>query len=139
VAEGEGEPVDVVDMRLRDVVKMIRGKKGTPVTLTVRKADQRIVIIPIIRDVVEIEEAYARGAVLEDDGAGQPVGYIYLPSFYGNTRAHPGSTPARQSTDDVRRLLEAFTARRVGGVILDMRSNGGGLLDDARAMSGLFI
>jgi carboxyl-terminal processing protease len=139
VAEGGGEPVDVVDMRLRDVVKMIRGKKGTAVTLTVRKADQRIVVIPITRDVVEIEAAYARGALLEHRQVKSPVGYIYLPSFYGNTRARPGSTPARQSTEDVRRLLGELTKRGTDAVILDMRSNGGGLLDDARAMSGLFI
>ncbi|GAB4521887.1 MAG: carboxy terminal-processing peptidase [Haliangiales bacterium] len=140
VAEGvDGEPVDLGDMRLSDVVQLIRGKKGTVVTLTVKKPDERVLVIPITRDVVEVEAAYAKGAVLEHKKLRGPVGYIDVPSFYGNTRAHRGATPERSSAGDVRTLLESFSKRGVESVILDLRGNGGGLLDDARIMTGLFI
>lgn len=135
--DGE-EPVDVADMRIDKVVKMIRGKKETRVTLTVQKPDDRIEYISIVRDEVAVESAYARGAILTRPG-GTPVGYIYLPSFYGNTRAEQRGTPQRSSADDVRILLDRFTTRGVGAVVIDVRGNGGGLLGDAQEMSGLFI
>lgn len=134
--EGE-KPVDVTDMPLGKVVSMIRGKKGTVVTLTVKKPDDRVEVISITRDVVKIEAAYARGAVLELDG--KKVGYINLPSFYGNTRADPGSTGERNATDDVRALLVELDKRAVSGVIIDLRGNGGGLLNHARDITGLLI
>lgn len=140
VAQEDEAAVDIGDMRLREVVRMIRGKKGTTVTLTVKKPDDEIKTIAIVRDIVEIESTYAKGAVLDHKSAGgSKVGYIYLPSFYGNTRVAPGSTPQRRCTDDVRTLLDTFGQRGIESVILDMRGNGGGLLDDAQAMSGLFI
>ncbi len=138
VQQESGDPVDVGDMRIDNVVKMIRGPKGSDVTLTLEKPDGKIEVITITRDIVKIETAYARGAILESK-AGKPMGYIYLPSFYGNTRTQPGQTPERSCTDDVRRLLTIMAKRKVSGVILDLRGNGGGLLDDARDMSGLFI
>ncbi len=125
-----GEPVDVADMRIEDVVKMIRGPKGTVVHLKVKKAAGEEKTIDITRDVVEIEAAYARGAVLS--GRGLPtLGYIYLPSFYGGQ--------GRDAASDVRRLLAELGERKVAGVILDLRGNGGGLLDDAVELTGLFI
>lgn len=139
VAQGSDDPVDIGDMRLRDVVQLIRGKKGTVVKLTVQKSDNNIQIIPITRDVVQIEATYAKGAIIEHKEARQKVGYIYLPSFYGDTRSSRGSGPERSCTEDVRTLLDAFTARGVEAAIIDLRSNGGGLLSDARDMSGLFI
>ena len=136
--DGE-DPVDVIDMRLSDVVKMIRGPKGTVVTLSVRKSDDRVAAISITRDVIVVEASYARGALL-DLGAGyDPVGYIFLPSFYGNTRARRGATPERNATDDVRALLQKFNQRKVASVVLDLRGNGGGLLSHANDITGLFI
>jgi carboxyl-terminal processing protease len=132
-------PVDVADMRINDVVRMIRGPKGTVVTLTVKKSDKRIVPIPITRDVVVVEDAYARGAIL-NLGPKQPaVGYIQLPSFYGNTRSTRGQTPEREATDDVRALLSHFAKIKTPGVIIDLRGNGGGLLNHATEITGLLI
>lgn len=138
VTQDQAEPIDVADMRIDKVVQMIRGKKNTKVTLTVQKADDSIEYITIVRDIVEVESAYARGAILTRPG-GKPVGYIYLPSFYGSLRAQPGAPPQRSSADDVRALLDRFAKRGVEAVIMDVRGNGGGLLDDAQEMSGLFI
>lgn len=131
-------PVDVGDMPIGKVVQMIRGPKGTIVTLTVQKPTGDVENISITRDVVKIETAYARGAILSAPGKPK-VGYIYLPSFYGNTRVEPGQTPERSCTDDVRVLLVQLQKRGVTGVIVDLRGNGGGLLSDAQEMSGLFI
>ena len=124
-------------MPLSKVVKMIRGKKGTVVILTVKKTDGTVKDIAITRDVVKIEAAFARGGILEKNG--RKVGYINLPGFYGNTRTDKGATPERNATDDVRTLLTKLSAQNVDGVILDLRGNGGGLLNHARDISGLFI
>jgi carboxyl-terminal processing protease len=139
VKQAEGEPVDVADMRINDVVKMIRGPKDTVVTLTVKKPDERVLTVAITRDVVVVEAAYARGALLDLGPKNDPVGYVYLPSFYGNTRSAKGQTPERDATDDVRALLERFAAKKVSSVVLDLRGNGGGLLNHATGIAGLFI
>jgi carboxyl-terminal processing protease len=118
---------------------MIRGPKGTVVTLTVKKSDERIMPVPITRDVVIVEEAYARGALLTPAPKAQPIGYIQLPSFYGNTRSTRGQTPEREATGDVRALLEHFTKVKAAGVIIDLRGNGGGLLNHATDITGLLI
>lgn len=131
-AEGQ-EPVDVVDMRLDDVVKMIRGPKGTIVNLRIQKATGAQEALAITRDVVVVEEAYARGAVLTRKGQ-RSVGYIYLPSFYGGRGAGQ-----RTSGRDVAHLLDEMKALKVGGVVLDIRGNGGGLLGEAVTMTGALI
>jgi carboxyl-terminal processing protease len=130
---GDGQdPVDIADMRLDDVVKMIRGPKGTVVHLRIQKSTGVQQQLSITRDVVVVEETYARGALLNHKGA--PVyGYIHLPSFYG------GRNAARTAAGDVHRLLSEMKARKVAGVILDIRSNGGGLLGDAIEMTGELI
>lgn len=130
VANEGQDPVDIVNMRLDDVVKMIRGKKGTVVTLRVRKPDGHEETMSITRDVVVIEEAYARGALLNKKGA-PSIGYIHLPSFYG--------TGKRTSAKDLDRLFGEMKAKKVAGVILDLRSNGGGLLQDAVDITGELI
>src|SRR5690606_37101250 len=79
VAQGEEEPVDIAGMRLDDVVKKIKGPKGTEVRLTVKKVDGSIEVIPIVREVVEIEETYAKSSVVEKDG--KKYGIINLPKF----------------------------------------------------------
>ncbi|MDB4958547.1 MAG: Tail-specific protease precursor [Myxococcales bacterium] len=131
-AEGK-EPVDVIDMRIDDVVKMIRGPKGTVVRLRVQKPGAHEDTIAITRDVIVVEEAYARGAVLTRKGQ-KPFGYIHLPSFYGGSNSN-----ARMASADIRRLLKELKAQKVAGVVLDIRSNGGGLLGDAVKLTGEFI
>lgn len=126
------EAIDVLDMHIDDVVKMIRGPKGTVVTLRLQKPTGVQETVAITRDVVVIEEAYARGAELARKGA-PPLGYINLPSFYG------GQGSPRTASVDVRRLLGELSARKVRGVILDIRGNGGGLLGDAVRLTGELI
>ncbi len=138
VKQENGAPVDVADMRINEVVRMIRGPKGTTVTLTVKKPDERVLLISIKRDLVVVEDAYARGALLNAGGK-QQFGYIYLPSFYGNTRATKGGTPERDATNDVRALLQRFAAEKIPGVVIDLRGNGGGLLNHANDITGLLI
>jgi len=141
VAQEGKDPIDVTDMPIDKVVKMIRGPKTTVVTLTVKKADGRVENISITRDVVRIEASYARAAVLDLGPKNEPVGYILLPSFYGDTRKNTpkGAPKERNATDDLRKLLEKFEARKLGGVIIDLRGNGGGLLGHARDITGLLI
>jgi carboxyl-terminal processing protease len=126
------EAIDVVDMRLDDVVQMIRGAKGTVVRLRVQKPDGHEDTLALTRDIVKIEESYAHGAVLQRK-TGPAFGYIHLPAFYG------GPKGARAASDDVRRLLRELAKRKVSGVVLDIRSNGGGLLQDAVRLTGEFI
>ncbi|HEY0482030.1 MAG TPA: carboxy terminal-processing peptidase, partial [Kofleriaceae bacterium] len=131
-AEGQ-DPVDVVDMRLDDVVKMVRGPKGTVVHLRIRKPSGTEQTISITRDVVVVEESYARGAVINHKGQ-RPFGYIHLPSFYGGHG--PGQ---RTSGRDVAHLLSEMKALKVTGVVIDIRGNGGGLLGEAVTMTGALI
>jgi carboxyl-terminal processing protease len=131
INEGK-DPVDVFDMRIDEVVKMIRGPKGTVVRLRIRKPSGQEQTVAITRDVVVIEAAYARGALLQRKG--QPsYGYIHLPSFYG------GKGSKRNAADDVQKLLREMAQRKVPGVVLDMRSNGGGILGDAIELTGHLI
>lgn len=135
VAQGDAEPVDITDWRVDKAVQLIRGKKGTLVKLTVRKMDGTEKIIPIERDVVVIEETYTKSAVVEDTLTGSKVGYIYLPSFYANFDDPNG----RSSSMDVRREVENLKKQGVSGIVLDLRGNGGGSLQDAIEIAGLFI
>jgi carboxyl-terminal processing protease len=135
VGEDAGEPVDITDTRLRDAVTLIRGKKGTEVRLTVKKPDGIRVVIPIIRDVVEIEETFVKGTTLSDQAEGPSFGYIKIPSFY---RDYNGGT-GRNCTDDLRKELQRLKKENIAGLVLDLRNNGGGALSDAVSITGLFI
>jgi carboxyl-terminal processing protease len=134
VAQENQEPVDIFDMPLDEVVKMIRGKKGTKVTLTVKKVDGTLKKITITRDVVIIEETFAKSAMI-DDPSGK-VGYIYLPKFYQNFE---DPEHGRSCADDVAKEVEKLKSEKVNGIVLDLRNNGGGSLHDAIKMGGLFI
>ncbi|MCE9577074.1 MAG: carboxy terminal-processing peptidase [Deltaproteobacteria bacterium] len=129
VAQDKQEPVDIADMNINDVVAMIRGPKGTVVHLKVQKATGAQETYDITRDVVIVEETYARGAVVQKKG-GPAYGYIYLPSFYG------GEDAPRSASADVHRLLQEMHDRKVAGVVLDLRGNGGGFLDAAVDITG---
>lgn len=133
VAQGAEEPVDVVDMRLDEAVQLIRGKKGTEVRLSVKKVDGTNKIIPIIRDVVVLEETYAKSAILEKEG--KKIGYIKLPKFYADFNSKEG----RNCSDDVRKEIIKLQEENVEGLVLDLRSNGGGSLKDVVSMTGMFI
>lgn len=135
VAQGKDEPVDITDTRIRDAVALIRGKKGTEVRLSVKKPDGRRLVIPIIRDVVEIEETFVKGTTVKDEKSGQTFGYIKIPSFY---RDYSGKTD-RNCTDDLRAELQKQRKENIAGLILDLRNNGGGSLADAVSVTGLFI
>lgn len=132
VAQGAGEPVDVTNMDMEDAIDLIKGKKGTEVRLTVRKSDNSTKVIPIVRDVIELEETFAKSAVLENKNK---IGYIYLPSFYTDfTR-----TGARHCSQDIRKEIEKLKKQGVKGIILDVRDNGGGSLSEVIDMAGLFF
>jgi carboxyl-terminal processing protease len=134
VAQGDKEPVDIVGMQVSDAVKLIRGKKGTEVRLTVKKPDGQTTVISIIRDIVVLEETFAQSAVIEQNGK---VGYIKLPTFYADFTK--GKTAARYAADDVKREIEKLKTENIDGLILDLRDNGGGSLQEVVKMVGLFI
>lgn len=135
VAQGSEEPVDIVDAPMKEVLKLIRGPKGTEVRLTVQKKDGHITVIPIIRDVVIREETYAKSAIIEDESSSRRIGYLYLPTFYSKF----GQREGRNSSDDVDAELEKLVKAGVDGIVFDLRNNGGGSLMDAVEMAGLFI
>lgn len=136
VGQGRSGPLeDIVGMRVEDAVKLIRGPKGSVVRLVVRKADERIEEIVIERDVVVIEETFARSAVIRAETADSRMGYIYLPRFYNDFQDESG----RNSTRDVRREIEKLKRQGVSGILLDLRGNTGGALTDAVRIAGLFI
>ena len=134
VKQEGGEPIEIIDWRINDAVKIIRGKKGTKVTLTVRKPDGSVKNITITRDVVVLEETYAKSLVLHDQD-NIKTGYIYLPTFYADFQNPRG----RFSWKDVKVEVEKLKATGIKGIILDLRNNGGGSLDDVVKMGGLFI
>lgn len=142
--EGEA-PVDVIDMKLRKIVKMIRGEKSTKVYLTVIPADASDPsvreVIDIVRDEVKITASRANANVYDvpmAEGKTLPVGVIHLPSFYGDLSINEGDTPT-STTRDVEELIGKLQADGIQGLILDLRDNGGGLLTEAIDLTGLFI
>jgi carboxyl-terminal processing protease len=141
--EGE-EPVDVVGMRLRRVVQMIRGKQGTVVGLTIVPADADTAArrqITIVRDVVRLNASRAKGTLIDvpgADGSTVPVGVIEVPTFYGNLD-DPTASEKVSVSQDVEALLKQLSAAGAQGIVLDLRRNGGGLLPEAIDMTGLFI
>lgn len=136
VAQGDGDPVDVVNMKVDDAIKLIRGKKGTTVKLTVRKPDGSIVVIPIVRDVVIIEETYAKSAILQHDKVKGRFGYVYLPSFYAD---FSNSRGGRNCYEDLKKEINKLKAEGIKDIILDLRNNGGGSLQDVVKIGGLFV
>lgn len=135
VAQGNAEPVDITGMRIDDAVRLIRGKKGTEVRLNLKKQDGQIKTISIIRDVVVIEETYAKSAVLKKESQKDNVGYIYLPKFYADFNDKEG----RRCADDIKKELIKLSDENINGLILDLRDNGGGSLQDVVDIMGLFI
>lgn len=133
VAQGKEEPVDIVGMRLDDVVKKIKGPKGTEVRLTVKRADGSIKVISIIRDIVETEETFAKSSTVEKDG--KLYGVINLPKFYISF----DNKDNRDAFKDVAKEIEYLKTQNIEGIIMDLRDNGGGSLQTVVDMVGLFI
>ncbi len=135
VAQGDDpEWTDITGMVINDVVQLIRGKPGTKVRLSVKKADGSTKEIVIIRDVVIIEEGFAKSLLIETEEK-ETIGYLRLPKFYADFNNSNG----RRCADDVAVELEKLKQAGVQGIILDLRSNGGGSLRDVVKMSGFFV
>lgn len=133
VAQANAEPVSVQDMPLNDVVKMIRGKKGTEVRLTVKKPDGNVVVISIIRDIVLTEETFAKSLLITESK--HKIGYVYLPEFYADFSGRTG----RRCATDILKEIEKLNREKAEGIILDLRNNGGGSLQDVVQMAGFFV
>ena len=140
----EGEMVDIIEMPLKDVVELIRGRAGTNVRLGVKKGGKGTMeTFELTRARVELEESAARGKVIEHKtpaGTTKKIGFINLPSFYMDMEAARLQRPDyRSSTRDVRKILSKFRDEGVDGVVLDLSRNGGGSLTEAINLTGLFI
>jgi carboxyl-terminal processing protease len=134
VGQGSETPVEVAGYDVTDAVKIIRGKKGTEVRLTLRKKDGALKTISLIRDKIVQDERYVRSAIINQGNS--KIGYIFLPSFYANF--DDPSDPHRSSVDvavEVKKLKE----EKVDGIVIDLRNNGGGALVDVIQIAGLFI
>ncbi len=147
VAQGNGEMVDVIGWRLDEVVKLIRGPKGSVVRLDVIPAsnapnDQTSKVVAITREAVKLEEQAAKKSVLklQHEGHDYKLGVIEVPAFYLDFKAFRAGDPNYTSTTrDVKRLLGELQKEKVDGVVLDLRNNGGGSLQEATELTGLFI
>ncbi|TBN31871.1 tail-specific protease [Pseudomonas sp. BGI-2] len=147
VAQGNKEMVDVVGWRLDEVVKLIRGPKGTVVRLEVIPAsnapnDQTSKIVPITREAVKLEDQAVKKSVLnlKQDGKDYKLGVIEIPAFYLDFKAFRAGDPDYKSTTrDVKKLLTELQKEKVDGVVIDLRNNGGGSLQEATELTSLFI
>jgi len=144
VAQGGEEFEDVVDMKLDRVVERIRGKKGTTVRLQVLPAaspdPSKLEVITIVRDEVQLKDQQAKAQVIDTvdpEGADTRIGWITLPSFYANMNQR--GQPARSTTKDVSDLLKRLKKENIEGLIIDLRRDSGGSLDEAIRLTGLFI
>ena len=133
VGQGNDEPIDIAGMRLDDVIKKIKGPKGTLVKLTVKKVDGTVKVVPIVRDEVETEETFAKSTTVNKDG--KLFGVIYLPKFYQSFE----NKSQRDAFKDVAQEIERLKALNVQGIVMDLRDNGGGSLETVVKMTGLFI
>lgn len=133
VGQGETEPTDLSGFETEEAVKLIRGKKGTEVRLTIKKADGSVRIVSMIREEVELDETYARSAVINEQG--KKMGYIFLPEFYADWERPNGAKCSQDVAKEILKLKE----QQVDGIIMDLRNNGGGSLYDVVQMVGFFI
>jgi carboxyl-terminal processing protease len=133
VGQGDKDPVDVVGMKIDDVVKKIKGPKGTEVRLTVKKTDGTIKVITLIRDEIEIEETYLKSSVVEKNGF--KYGIIYLPKFYIDFE----NADSRDAGKDMAIEVDRLKKEGVNGIVLDVRDDGGGSLKTVVDIAGLFI
>ncbi len=133
VAQGKEDPVDLTGFVVSDAVKIIRGKKGTEVNLTLRKQDGTLKVVSIIRDEIVQDETFARSAIVKNETS--KIGYIFLPEFYADFDRPNGN----RSFTDVAKEVTKLKEEKVDGIVIDLRNNGGGSLYDVVQMAGLFI
>ena len=134
VAQENEEPLDIVGMRLDDAIKFIKGPKDTKVLLTVKKKiDGTTKVITITRDIVQLDETFVKSSVVEKDG--KKYGVINLPKFYINF----DDRNFRDSAKDMEKEIERLIEENVEGLLIDLRNNGGGSLDTAIKIAGLFV
>jgi carboxyl-terminal processing protease len=144
IEKDNGEVIDLVEKKLNDVVREIRGPSGTKVKLIVQPdGTKEKRVYEITREKIELKEQHAKSKIIESsakDGKGPKIGIINLPAFYGDTAAIlRGDRDAVSATSDCRKILNEFKEKGVDAVIFDLRDNGGGLLEEAKTLSGLFI
>ncbi len=147
VAQGlDGEMIDVIGWRLDEVVKLIKGPKGTQVRLNVLPAETGVngppVIITLVRDKIKLEDLTAKKKIVEynRDGKNVKLGVITLPSFYMDWEAYQKGDPNYNSTSsDVKKHIKDLQAQGIDGLVIDLRNNGGGSLKEAIDLTGLFI
>ncbi len=133
VAQGKEEPVDITGYTTQDAVKLIRGNKGSEVRLTLKKLDGTIKVVTMIREEVSLDEGLVRSAVIQNGE--DKIGYIYLPEFYADFERESGS----RCSEDVAKEVEKLKKENIKGIVLDIRTNGGGSLYEVVQMVGLFI
>jgi carboxyl-terminal processing protease len=134
VAQDTGEAVDLTGFGVEDAIKLIRGKKGAEVKLTLKKTDGTTQVVPLIRDeIVQDELTFARSAIVNSPKG--KIGYIYLPEFYADFDNDKGN----RCSIDVAKEIMKLKAEKVDGIVLDLRNNGGGSLYDVVQMAGLFV
>ncbi len=133
VGQGNEEPLDMAGYDTEDAVKIIRGKKGTEVRLTLKKTDGTTKVVSLIRDEIVLDETFARSAIVNEGS--RKIGYIYLPEFYADWERPNGA----KSAEDVAKEIQKLKAEQIDGIIIDLRNNGGGSLFDVIQMVGLFI
>jgi carboxyl-terminal processing protease len=145
VAQGKGPYEDVVDMKLDKVVEKIRGAKGSSVRLQVIPANvtdpSKRSVVEITRDEVKLKESEAKGEVIESrdtDGKNTRLGWITLPAFYAEMDRH-GQADAKSTTKDMKRILERMKKEGIEGLVIDLRNDGGGSLEEAINLTGLFV
>lgn len=146
VQQEGGEPIEVIGMKLRRIVEMIRGAKGTKVTLTILPHDAvdatKTRQVNIVRDVIKLDEARASAAIYDlpgQDNQTVPVGVITLNSFYGPSEDSTAGESRNTATQDVAELIGKLKQEGIKALVVDLRRNGGGLLSEAVDLTGLFI
>ena len=133
VSDSSGDPVEVTGMRLDDVVKLIKGPKGTNVILNVKSVDGTVNDVNIVRDIVELEESYAKASIIKKNEIN--YGLIYLPKFYVDFKSYN----ERNAANDVKKLIIQLKKEKINGLVLDLRDNGGGSLQTVVDITGYFI
>jgi carboxyl-terminal processing protease len=133
VGQGKEEPVELTGFVVEDAVKLIRGKKGTDVKLTLKKQDGTVKVITLVRDEIVQDESFARSAIINNGNS--KIGYIYLPEFYADFDRPNGARCYIDVAKEIMKLKED----KVDGIVMDLRNNGGGSLYDVVQMVGLFI
>ena len=133
VAQKEEAPLEIGSMRLNDAVKLIKGPKGTQVYLTVKRVSGLIEEVVITRDIVELEESYAKASIILKNN--KQYGFIQLPKFYIDFK----DQNSRNAASDIKKEIELLKKRDIKGIILDLRNNGGGSLKTVVDITGYFI